>query len=274
MKKNIISILIFSSTILNLIGCASNSISTHRIPAECNTQTCSTESCQISKPADYALVFSNKTLSNCPSVHGLFGRVLRGRTKNDFDNLSDDPNRKIIFLMDTQGLQSIRGLSTPEILKQIGYTPEYIQNLVEKHYQFKLVVFKEFPEAMPATWENVLVLINQIYPLEIGSMIANQLPNLKTINFGEIEAQAPSKFKEIHELGPSNSDYIDDNRLLASKGELWKVRAFLYNQLRLTELFSGNGYTQLSDGTHGAPEFIILNKAVNKLPDVKVIDLN
>lgn len=274
MVKSINSfVVVIATSIISLCGCSIFPKSAHRTLAECNTRLCSSETCQVENPADYALVFADNALSECHNVHGLFGRVLRGRKKSDFNTLSDDPTRKIIFLMDAQGLQTIRGLATPDLLKQIGYTPEYIDNLIKEQYQFKLVVFKEFSDAMPATWENVLVLINQIYPPEIGKIVASQLPNLRTMNFNEIEGQAPTKFKKIHELGVTNSEYITEDKLVVSNGELWKVRAFLYHQLRLTELFSGSGYTQLSDGTGGTPEYIILNKTVDELPEVKIIDL-
>jgi hypothetical protein len=176
--------------------------------------------------------------------------------------------------MDSRGLELILGQSTPELLKQVGYTPEYIQSLYQDHYTFKLVVFSANSNALPATWDNVVSLLMRAYAPGVGKIIENQLNSLKSKSFDEIESEAPTKFAIIHKRGERDPEYITEEKLLMSKGELWKVRSFLYHQLRLTELFSGEGYTRLSAGTRAAPEYITLNGNISELPNVKVIPLN
>jgi len=42
-------------------------------------------------------------------VEGLCGRIIRGKTPQCFARLSDDPNRKVVMLTDSEGLQSLLG---------------------------------------------------------------------------------------------------------------------------------------------------------------------
>lgn len=104
--------------------------------------------------------------------------------------------------------------------------------------------------------------------------LERQLSALKSKSFNEIEAMAPAKFATIHQRGKSDPNYITEERLLASGGELWKVRSFLYHQFRLTELFAGTGFTQRADGARGAAEFVMLNRALRDLADARIINLD
>ena len=271
MTKRFILLSIAFSSVLTLLGCSNARVAEYRTPTDCNSAACAADQCEVETPEQYYTAFIAGAKCN---VHGLFGRVLRGRAAGDFETLSDDPSRKIIFLMDAQGLQTIMGHSTPNVLKQIGYTPEYIQSLYRDHYQFKLIIFKKYSGTVSSTWDNILTLIKQAYGPGIGKIIERQLPYLKSKSYGEIESMAPTKFAAVHERGKADPEYITDDKLLASKGELWKVRSFLYHQLRLTELFTGDGFTLLSDGTKDAPAFVMLNQRLADLPSPKVIILN
>ena len=229
------------------------------------------ETCLIDRPSTYAQAFEAK--SSC-HVTNLFARVLRGKTDSDFEGLSDDPQRKIIFLMDSTGLEGLLGkTSTNEILQQIGYTPEYIQTLQQSNTKYKLVVFQHSSKTLLATWENIAALIREAYGNEIGRIVERQINFLKKKSFKEIESEAPTIFSVVNKRGPSDPEYMTEGRLLASQGELWKVRSFLYHRLRLTELFTGDGSTLQSDGKTGNSEYVILNTKVQNLKDVVVIPL-
>jgi len=83
----------------------------------------------------------------------------------DFNALSgDDPNRKLIFLMNSQGLSDIIGKTGYEILRYVGYDEKYICGLVQKNCQFKLAVFSQSEEIKSANWENIIELACQVYP--------------------------------------------------------------------------------------------------------------
>jgi hypothetical protein len=61
---------------------------------------------------------------------------------------------------------------------------------------------------------------------------------------------------------------------LKEHSSLWEFRSFLYNELRLTELYTGTGYTQTPDGAVGVAEYFIVNQPLENLGALQVIDLN
>jgi hypothetical protein len=62
-------------------------------------------------------------------------------------------------------------------------------------------------------------------------------------------------------------------RLLKSDGSPLSVRRFLYHITRLTELYSGDGYTWTHDGRRGVREYIMANRAISKLKGSQVFEL-
>jgi hypothetical protein len=208
------------------------------------------------------------------SVQGLVGRVLKGKTDADFETLSEVQTRKLIFMMGSDGLEGLIGLSTDQILIKIGYTPEYIQRLKDEGYHLKLVVFSSKNEAaVPATWDNVAHLVEKLYP-SVASKIDKQLPALKSTPFSLIESQAPERFYEVDKLWTAHPDYINEEKLEKSEGKLWQVRGFLYYQARLSDLYSGDGYTHTDDGGRGLKEYVAPNVPIKSLNDASVADLN
>ena len=225
-------------------------------------------------PKDYVAALGCKRRLEQVRVRGLFGRVLKGKTPEDFISLSNDPLRKIIFFMGNDGLEGLLGLDNRQILTKIGYTEEYIQRLKDTGYSFKLVVFQEHgDDALPATWDNVASLVQKHYS-SVAPKVQARLTDLKAKKFAEIEAEAPSRFAEVDKIGKSRPDYMDAARLERGQGLLWEVRAFLYYQLRLMELFSGDGLTRTSDGSSGLREYIGANRPIASLKNPAVLDLD
>ena len=60
-------------------------------------------------------------------VSGLCGRIIRGKKTEDFTTLTDDPLRKIVMLMGSDGLENILGKTGYEMLTEIGYEKSYIK---------------------------------------------------------------------------------------------------------------------------------------------------
>lgn len=217
-----------------------------------------------------------------PRIAGLFGRVLKGKTDKDFESLSNDVSRKIVFIMGPDGLVRLLGLNQKQILYEIGYTKDYIERLKQEGYRFKLLVFKNENSVdsdqtiQPATWERVLRLTTKAYP-ELAEKIQAQAQSLQSIPFTIIQTQAPHPFagveKQIEKQGPQHPDYIDETRLTQLPATLWQVRAFLFYKVHLTELFAGDGFTHKEDGTKGIAEYAILNQKVISLPNALLIDL-
>jgi hypothetical protein len=201
------------------------------------------------------------------------GRVLKGKDDGAFETLSDDRDRKIVFLLGSDGLESFVGSSRDEILAKIGYTTDYIARLAHDGYRFKLVVFKSGPDAdQLATWDHVVDLVARTYP-DVAAKITAALPRLERASFSEIEHQAPSRFAAVDKAGRDHADYIDEQRLRASDGAPWRVRAFLYYRVRVMELFAGDGITRTADGKRGLKEYVARNKPIRDLAGARLVDL-
>jgi len=166
---------------------------------------------------------------------GFAGRVLRGTDDEAFGSLSGDPRRQIVFLLDSEGLASLIGLSGAEILRQIGYREDMIRELAERHTRFKLVLI---PSATlkPATWENLLALAAEVYP-EWRPCIERVGPRLQMLSYEEA---------------------------LAAGGEIAAVRRFLHDEINVNPLFAGDGYTRHPDDPERplCAEYLVRNQPI------------
>ncbi|HDZ17684.1 hypothetical protein LCGC14_0910790 [marine sediment metagenome] len=194
---------------------------------------------------------------NLNPITGICGRILRGKSPKDFETLTDDPQRKIVMLMGADGLEKLLGKSGYEALITIGYMLDYIEYKVKNGFQFKLVIFHEGEIAKLATWDDVALMVSQIYP-KAKSKIYHQLEKVKLTKFSEIERVANRKFNIIDKIGPEDKDFITYERLNNSEGTLIDVRAFFYHTVHLRELFSGDGFTYDANGERGLREYIAL----------------
>ena len=80
----------------------------------------------------------------------------------------------------------------------------------------------------------------------------------------------PVSFKDAQK--PENQEYYVTANDINDNSSIWEIRAFLYNQLYLNELFSGDGYTHEEDGSKGLPEYFMLNQRVDELPGARLVD--
>ncbi len=172
---------------------------------------------------------------------GFTGRVLRGRTSADFLTLTDNPQRRVVFLTDAAALCALIGSDGWEILKQIGYDDAFITSLFERQTRFKLALFPEVA-MRAATWDNLLDLAGDAYP-EWHAKIERARPALK--------------------------DNVDP---LA--GEAAEVRAFLQTVLNVNRLYAGDGYTRREGDPlrQVHPEYVILNRPLIAMGAYCLID--
>ncbi|HLD99297.1 MAG: hypothetical protein A2428_16965 [Bdellovibrionales bacterium RIFOXYC1_FULL_54_43] len=227
----------------------------------------------IATPEEYLKVLRCPEKAGKIQIKGLVGRVLKGKAASEFDTLSNDPTRKLIFLMGSDGLEGLVGMNNDQIFTKIGYTSDYIKRLKNEGYKFKLVVFKsQGDDGKLATWNNVGQLVAKLYP-GVASKIKTAMPRLKNTSFSRIEQQAPSKFSAVDKVGKSHPDYVDEVRLEKSEGKLWEVRGFLFYKARLMDLYAGDGFTRDVKGNKGLKEYIVSNKPVKELPSAALTDL-
>jgi hypothetical protein len=76
-------------------------------------------------------------------IMSLSGRILRGRSSEDFLTLTDNLERKVVFLLDSVALSGLVGLDGREVLRRFGYAEAFIVSLLAKGTQFKLHVLPE-----------------------------------------------------------------------------------------------------------------------------------
>ncbi|MBL7543214.1 MAG: hypothetical protein JNL11_05330 [Bdellovibrionaceae bacterium] len=211
----------------------------------------------------------------------LMGRVLRGTHSSHFRTLTDDTTRNAVFVFDKEGLMKIAGKDGNQVLDSLGYEADYVRDLKASGTKFKLFLGTQSKELLPATYENLEATIAQTY--------ANH-PNLSTLlyltqkyqydlsaNSGRdgikrIEAAAPASFSQLYKLKPGHSLYMTASSMTISS-TLWQFRAFLYNELRITEMHTNNGKTLNSDNTPGIPEFFAPDAPVDSFSDAILIDL-
>lgn len=197
----------------------------------------------------------------------IFGRILRGKNDLDFTKLSNDKGRHIVLLMDSTGLEStFSNTNTTPPLERIGYTREYIKQLKQSGTKFKLALIKQKSAVLPATWDNLLPFLEKTYGENHVVVILHKfyLNSLKKFSFSEILKDS------MHGIDPGVT-----STSLSIRSTLLEYRSFLYNELRLTELFTGLGFTITPDGYKGLAEYFTLNQEFSSLdPDsVEIVDL-
>jgi nicotinamidase-related amidase len=236
------------------------------------------------EPRDYTRLLTSNNKGN---VSGLCGRILRGKAEGDFRTLTDDSSRKVVMLVGPDGLERLLGKNGYDMLIEIGYEPDYIEQKLNEGTQFRLAVFKEGAEASPATWDNTRELLCKIYP-DVSKKLLNSMTRLKEIYgkyqspreaFKALETLTGHSFKDVDAIGDSDMRYMtyDRYRYITERSVLEEVintRAFLYFAVYLKELYSGDGYTYTADGRKGLMEYIVPNLPLDNLGTHELIKLD
>lgn len=68
--------------------------------------------------------------------------------------------------------------------------------------------------------------------------------------------------------------YMTLRRLQEREGKMVQVRQFLYDEIGLDRLYTGDGYTRSEDGTQGPAEFLCRNLEILQVAGVAVIDVD
>src|SRR3989339_903120 len=113
---------------------------------------------------------------------GWCGRILYGQTNHSFKHLSNEPNRRIVTVVGSDGLVRMTGLSGRDMLALVGYTAGQIDDLINASNYFRLLVFQRNPAIRLAAWDEVADLVSQIYP-ETTKAFAWHINELYSISF-------------------------------------------------------------------------------------------
>lgn len=206
-------------------------------------------------------------------VDGLAGRVLRGIKDKDFETLSDDPDRKIIFYIKEDGLRNMFGKTVYEILYNLGYEPNYFANKIKQGNKFKLIIFSEPSDEIPATWDNLLDMIVFMYP-KTRFLVYKYRDKLKITPFCILEELFDYSYLEVEKNGINDQRFMTYERLDFKKATFSEFRAFLYFTAHVREYYSGDGFTNLLNGDKVLKEYITPNVKLSELIDYRLIDLS
>lgn len=206
-----------------------------------------------------------------PDVRGLYARLIRSRCHHPIA-LAEERDRRVTMVMGPSGLKRLIGKSGFDMLVELGHRREYIAREVATGTKFSLVIFHRQPGMVSATWNNVINSVCQHYP-EIKHLVLPAKTKLKQTAFADWEKQAGFDFSDVHALGAKDPRFMNVARLLESNGDALAVRRFLYHTVRLTELFSGDGYTRLQNGERGVREYVLENKVLACLGEMHAIEL-
>jgi hypothetical protein len=203
---------------------------------------------------------------------GCYGRLVRTLLPQPV-LLAEEADRRVVMVMGPGALRSLVGKSPYDMLVRIGHTEQYIAYKLSQGYKFHLAVFnRPAGELRLATWRNTLGLVAGVYP-QAASMIKAASRELKSTPFAQFEEQAGFSLAEVDRLGLSDDRFMDLERLLTSDGSALNVRRFLYHVTRLTELYSGDGYTWTNDGRRGVREYIMANRTISELKGNRLLEL-
>ncbi|CAF3604104.1 unnamed protein product [Adineta steineri] len=226
---------------------------------------------------DYIQAFNNGLNylpDNC-DLTGLYCRLTKGITDDDFFRLSQDPTKRLTWVYDHETLRSLLGMSHLEMLIHSGHTIEWIRHQLEGNKKFKLIIFSvPSDEIKLATWDNLFEILSKAYP-EIDSNIWYRYSSqLKEMTYKEIDPEGI--ILRNYYLGPTSDGHMHTNRFLSLKDQptLLQVRAFLHHQIGLNELYGGDGKTITHLGDVVDKEYITVNRPLNELKQCAILDLN
>lgn len=166
------------------------------------------------------------------------------------ERLASERDRRLAMVMGPAGLSRLPtdGLSA---LVTIGYTRQYVKENLDQGVSFRLLAFAGGPRPSLATWEHLLDLSVQVYP-ELSRHFAAAASSLPSLTVSEVERLCGFALAPVHAKGPADERFITLERLLAVDPAGAEVpvllRRFLYHCCRLSELFSGDGYTRIEPG--------------------------
>ncbi|KAL9649028.1 hypothetical protein ABK040_008405 [Willaertia magna] len=248
------------------------------------------ESEVINQPEQYKRIFLDGVDDSTKHliVKGLWARVCRGRRDHpeDFSHLGENSENKVVFMFSSDGLTTILNKMVLEenngngnnnkkkhlydILRALGFEDKVIHEEVEqnkKHFELVIISGDAFCQMTKcvielATWEGVFKAVKKLYP-DLYPHIEKFLPDLQNKTYEEITRDSGFDFFEILTKGLEHPKFLTEEKLMKIIKEreptLVEVRAFLYFDVGLRELFRGDGYTLMNGEKRGFKEYLVEN---------------
>lgn len=238
--------------------------------------------------ADYEQHWTAGTKPAKP-ITGLQGRFCRMKP-GDATALSDDPDRRIVFLVDHETCHSSLGVPGYNVCIGIGWDPEYTAGKVKAGYRFSWVVFPEGDCPM-GDWSHILDLAEDMYP-EVADKIRRHraaLSGWTPATLRDMESRIGYRLLDI-----DNGKYVkavkkdaspkDDTKYMtvaryaairpgSAEDTVEACRAFFYFAVHCKELFAGDGWTRNNLGQKGCKEYVMPSKPLSALGSHREFDI-
>lgn len=236
------------------------------------------ESIIIRDVREFATHFTSERLvDRLYCTEGLAGRIVT-HGQNFLGGRDSD---KVCFVMGSDGLDGLMALGCHnhfEMLEKIGFTREYICDRFHLGRKWDLVVIsqKEMSEVYWATWDGVFAMMKRYYP-DIYEIAQGYREKLEQLTFLELKALAGYDIGLVKKDSEQYMNYENFKARFITTGVIptvTDVRAFLWHELWLTELFAGDGYTRDDKGTKGLKEYLMLNKKLSDLNPIVILPLD
>ena len=219
--------------------------------------------------AEYATHWDAGTRPADP-IEGIQGRFCRMKP-GDATALSDDPDRRIVFLVDHKTCHASLGVPGYSVCRGIGWDHAYTVSKVNAGYRFAWVIFPE-SECPEGSWKNMLDLVEEMYP-EVADKIRRHrgaLGAMTPASLRDIEARQGWKFLDVDNAGKGDARFMTitryrDIRAGSAQDTPEAARAFMYFTVHCKELYRGDGWTQDGRGVVQVKEYIMPAKPLAAL---------
>ena len=128
---------------------------------------------------------------------------------------------------------------------------------------------RQFIGLHPATWEGILEIVRLGYPLAAPDM-EQHFDELRNTPFDEFEKAAGFRFIDTHHnttsSGPRPYKYAEYCALPKPR-KAWQTRLFLYCELHLLELYTGDGKTQSDGLSVRHKEYLCCDRSLEELKE-------
>ncbi|XP_071784647.1 uncharacterized protein [Asterias amurensis] len=186
--------------------------------------------------------------------------------------LSSAPGRKTAFIFGPETACGALLAKKPyELLLHLGLLPEYIHlKVCIKKSRYWIILLSETLNTtenpiLAATWDGLKQFIQIFYPAALESVLTHwDTIKANPVEFFEREVD----FKFISTLSDtSGPQYMSYEKYLSlpKPQTAWQTRLFLYCELRMFELFTGDGLTCRQDGTKGEREYVSTNYDLSQI---------
>lgn len=223
-----------------------------------------------------------KPTSPIPKIQGRFCR----RKPSDPVRLSDDPSRRIVFLVNDEVCHSMIGVGGYQLTAVVGWDRAYTKAKVGAGLKFEWVVFAE-TACVLGTWGNMIDLAIEQYP-EVGDKIVKQrhaLSQMTPASLRQIEARRGYTFLDVDngkfvqakdpKAKPSDDPrFMTIDRYRQAPDTVEAARDFFYFVVHCKEQFRGDGLTQDSAGRVGVQEWIIADRPLDSLGEHLVFPID